>query len=190
MAVFSRGVRPIAKAIADIAFGNPFSPGRIVLERQALGPDFVEAGPVIRVRSEASFEAMFPNVGALHRRAEALAEAARKRLCSAGDVAEADLCLYEDLVCYVLYNRHVSVVHEPVRRSLASPGWGGPVERWPAFHADFRAYLEVTGRAFPSRYRPEHAFAVAFQVARAFHATFESIVGGSLPTARLRAAVW
>jgi hypothetical protein len=41
-----------------------------------------------------------------------------------------------------------------------------------------------------SRYRPEHAFAVAFQVARAFHATFESIVGGSLPTARLRAAVW
>ena len=35
-----------------------------------------------------------------------------------------------------------------------------------------------------------HLFACFFQIRRAFHFTFRSIVGGSLPAARLRAQVW
>jgi transcriptional regulator with AAA-type ATPase domain len=190
MALFSSQNRRAAEAIAGIAFGNPFLPERIAMERKALGRDFVEAGPVIRVRSDASFEAMFPNVAGLHRLAETLAEAARQRLGTSRDATESELCLYEDLVCYMLYNRHLSLVQEPVRTSLGSTDWAGPVERWPAFRADFDRYLELPDRTLPSRHRPEHLFAVFFQIARAFHSIFENIVGGSSPTARLRAAVW
>ena len=190
MALFSTRERRIAEAIAGIAFGNPFLPERIALERQALGRDFLEGGPVHRYRSDTGFDAMFPNVAKLHRLAEGLAEAARRRLRSGRDATEIDLALYEDLVCYVLYNRHLSLVHEPVRTSLGLPDWRGPVERWPAFRTDFVAYLEHPERTLPFRPRPEHLFAVFFQIARAFHSIFENIVGGSSPTARLRAAVW
>jgi DNA-binding NtrC family response regulator len=190
MALFSTREGRIAEAVAGIAFGNPFLPERIALERQALGRDFLEAGPVIRVQSDASYDAMFPNVAKLHRLAEALAEAARRRLRSGHDATEIDLALYEDLVCYVLYNRHLSLVHEAVRTLMGSPDWGGPVERWPAFRADFEVYLELSDRTLPFRPLPEHLFAVFFQIARAFHSIFENIVGGSSPTARLRSAVW
>ncbi|HEX3126977.1 MAG TPA: sigma 54-interacting transcriptional regulator, partial [Thermoanaerobaculia bacterium] len=37
---------------------------------------------------------------------------------------------------------------------------------------------------------PAHVFACFFQIRRAFHFTFRSIVGGSMPAARLRAQVW
>ena len=35
-----------------------------------------------------------------------------------------------------------------------------------------------------------HLFACFFQIRRAFHYIFRNILGGSLPAARLRAAVW
>jgi DNA-binding NtrC family response regulator len=190
MALFSMRERRIAESIAGIAFGNPFLPERIALERQVLGGNFLEAGPVIRVRSDASYDAMFPNVAKLHRLAETLAEAARRRLSSGHDATENDLALYDDIVCYVLYNRHLSLVHEPIRTSLGLADWGGPVGRWPAFLADFQAFLERPDRTLPLRSRPEHLFAVLFQIVRAFHSIFENIVGASSPTARLRAAVW
>jgi DNA-binding NtrC family response regulator len=189
MAIFSRRDRQIAEALAGIAFGNPFGTGRIALERQALGADFVETGPVI-VWSGASYEAMFPNVPALHRHARRLADDARQRLRSGHDATEADLRLYEDLVFYVLYNRHMSLVHEPIRRSLDSPGWEGSVKPWPEYRSDFESFFAISSRSLPSQHRPEHLFAVGFQVARAFHAIFENIVGSSTATARLRAAVW
>lgn len=72
-------------------------------EREVLDHDFLEAGPVIRVRSDANYDAMFPNVAKLHRLAETLAEAARRRLRSGHTATEIDLALYEDVVCYVLY---------------------------------------------------------------------------------------
>jgi transcriptional regulator with AAA-type ATPase domain len=190
MALFSSRERKVADAIADIAFGNPFLPERIALERQALGPEFVEAGPVIRVRSGADYDAMFPNVAKLHRLAEDLSESVRRRIGSDEEATARDLALYEDLACYVLYNRHMSLVHEPIRASMDSSGWAGPVKVWPTFRSDFESFFAIPGRELPSRHRPEHAFAVFFQIARAFHSIFENIGGSSMPTARLRAAVW
>jgi DNA-binding NtrC family response regulator len=190
MALFTSRERPVAEAVAGVAFGNPFVRERIKLERRALGREFVAAGPVISVQPDASYEEMFPNVEKLHRRAEELADAARQRLRSGHDAPEADLCLYEELVFYVLYNRHMSLVHEPVRNSLGSPGWDGWGKRWDEFLKDFHAYLDLPDRTLPTRHRAEHLFAVCYQVARAFHSIFEAIVGGSGPTARLRAAVW
>ncbi|HZW32408.1 MAG TPA: sigma 54-interacting transcriptional regulator [Isosphaeraceae bacterium] len=190
MDLFSEDERRVAEAVAGIAFGNPFLPERIALEKQALGLKFVAAGDVIVVRDGASYDELFPNVRELHRLAKALTADARQRLRSGHGVPEHDRSLYEDLVCYVLYNRHLSLVNEPIRKAMGSPRWGGPGEGWPAFRADFDSYFEIPGRTLLTRHRPEHLFAVFFQIARAFHAIFENFVGGSKPTSQLRAAVW
>ena len=189
MAIFSQRERKTAETIANIAFGNPFDEVRIARERKVLGAKFVETG-VYRYMPDAGYDSMFPNVRELHRRAEEFVHDAREQLRSGHDADQADLRLYEELVCYVLYNRHMSVFLKPTRQSLKSPDWGGPVKSWPGFREEFGAYLEIPGRSLPSQYQPEHVFAVCFQVARAFHAIFEYIVGSSTATARLREAVW
>jgi DNA-binding NtrC family response regulator len=190
MALFLPQERRAANDIADIAFGNPFDERRIERERKLLGPDFVEAGTGNRFWPGATYREMFPNVGELHGRAEDLAKLARRRLGSGREADDADLRLYQDLVCYVLYNRHASLVHDSIREALGSPDWGGPAGLWTAFLADYRAFLEIPVRDLSWRHRPEHMFAIAFQVERAFHWIFEYVVGGSEPAARLRAAVW
>jgi hypothetical protein len=189
MAIFSERERKTAETIASIAFDNPFDEVRIAREREVLEAEFVETG-VYHYMPDSGYDAMFPNVPKLHCRAETFVDDARERLRSDHDATETDLRLYEELVCYVLYNRHMSVFREPIRRSLDSRDWGGPIKSWPKFHEEFSAYLEIPDRGLRSQFRPEHVFAVCFQVARAFHAIFEYIVGSSTATARLREAVW
>jgi transcriptional regulator with PAS, ATPase and Fis domain len=133
---------------------------------------------------------LFPNVPKLHRLAESLTETAQQSFRSGHDLTEDDRTLYEDLVWYVLYNRHVSVFNKPIRKEMDARGWGGPVANWQRFRADFDSFFAMPGRALLTRHRPEHLFAVFFQVARAFHAIFETIVGSSTATAALRAAIW
>ena len=151
MAIFSQRERKTAKAIAEIAFGNPFDEVRLAREREVLGAEFVKHGRY-RYMPDAGYDAMFAIVPELHRRAEKFVHDARERLRSGHDATEADLRLYEDLVFYMLYNRHMSLVHEPIRKAMNSEKWGGPVDRWPRFRADFESYLEIPGRAFPSRH--------------------------------------
>ena len=59
----------------------------------------------------------------------------------------------------------------------------------------YRDFLDDFGRLMPPGARdakldPAHLFACFFQIRRAFHFTYRSIVGGSMPAARLRAQVW
>jgi transcriptional regulator with AAA-type ATPase domain len=190
MTLFSAGERSLAKTLAGIAFGNPFAPKRIDQEREMLGPEFVDNGPVIVIRSGASYDALFPNVSKLHRRAESLTESAQQRLRSGYGPTEDEQSVYEDVACYVLYNRHVSLFNNPIRKAMEARGWAGPVGVWPRFRADFDSFFAIPDRALLTRHRPEHLFAAFFQVARAFHAIFENIVGSSKATARLREAVW
>src|SRR6516225_4359151 len=49
-------------------------------------------------------------------------------------------------------------------------------------YEEFSAYLENPARGLPSPFLAEHLFAACFQVARAFHAIFEYIVGSSTAT--------
>ena len=91
----------------------------------------------------------------------------------------------------MLYNRHLSLVHEPIRTALSAPGWGGPVEGWPAFLADFDEYLRFPNPSLPSRLRPEHLFAVFFQIAPGVSRDLRGHCRRlSASTAQLRAAVW
>ncbi len=61
---------------------------------------------------------------------------------------------------------------------------------WTEFKRAFDHYLLIPQLRLPSGYDPAHIFAGFFQIRRAFHHIFDYIVGQSLPTARLRAAVW
>jgi transcriptional regulator with AAA-type ATPase domain len=198
MTLMSDREHTLARAISRLAGANPFLPERVEAEREALGPDFVEAGAAwhARVRPDA-----YPNLAALDQRASLLAGALRRKL-AAGTQAQGDeALLYEDLVLYVLSTRYLpalqSLVDEP-RKATA------PVAAYTPFAQDVAHYLDLPGLnpapekrperpappGLPTRIDPAHLWALFFQVRRAFHATFTHILGGSLPAARLRAAVW
>src|SRR6266545_4320177 len=74
------------------------------------------------------------------------------------------------------------------------PVWhAGPaarVEWFPRFAREVRQHFELPALAPAAPPDPAQLIAFFFQVRRAFHFTMQNILGGSLPAARLRAAVW
>ncbi|MFP5284960.1 MAG: sigma 54-interacting transcriptional regulator [Thermoanaerobaculia bacterium] len=169
--------RTLAEAISRLAYGNPFGPERLTWERQALGDEFTPFDVVWHSRGDATN----PNLLRIAPKAEELAVSLRERLAGKRASRE-ELALYRDLVSYVLYGRY----QERFFAAIQDPKVG---ERRSAFgfYKDFAADLSwFTDEAVDAA----HLFACFFQVRRAFHFTFRSIVGGSLPAARLRAQVW
>ena len=197
MALMTDRERALAEAISRLAGANPFLPERIEAEREALGPDFVEAGTVWHAGTQPE---TYANLAALDQRASLLADALRKKLATGTPAQGEEGALYEDLVLYVLFNRFLpalqALVDEPRKATT-------PVAAYTPFAEDVAHYLGLPGldqtsgaRAasappgLPARNDPAHLWALFFQVRRAFHATFTHILGGSPPAARLRAAVW
>ena len=94
---------------------------------------------------------------------------------------ESDLVLYEDAIIHLLYNRYYPKFVE----NSPDKGWN--------FYRDFLAdwqHFYPEQIAFPSHHEPAHTFACFRQIQRAFEQIFRDIIGGSLPAARLRAAIW
>lgn len=180
----------IAEAIAGIGYCNPFLPERVELERRALGRRYIPVGPVIQARPGMRVEELFPNVPALHELAHELVEAIRERLADGAPAGPAELVVYDDLALYVLYGRYMNSLDGLVTRSLDAAGVDRPVPFWREFEADFARLFRVPGRELPSRHDPAVIFAGFYQIERAFTHIFRQIVGGSMPAARLRAAVW
>ncbi|MFL6201661.1 MAG: sigma 54-interacting transcriptional regulator [Thermoanaerobaculia bacterium] len=176
--------RALAEAISRLAYGNPFGTERLTWERQALGDEFTPFDVVWHSRGDA----VNPNLLRIAPRAEELATALRQRLAGARASRE-ELGLYRDLVSYVLYGRY----QERFFKAILEPKTG---ERRAAFGfyrdfaEDYGWFLDLPGPRREETPDPAHLFACFFQIRRAFHFTFRSIVGGSLPAARLRAQVW
>src|SRR2546430_13023090 len=173
---------PLARAVARLAFCNPFLPERIACEREAMGADFVPGDPVWSAHGE--LDARSANVVELGRRADALASALRDRLLAGGRATDEELRVYEDGVTYVLYWRFEDDLYE-----LATRG-DGRATCWRAFARAAERFLALPGLRLPAASDLSHLFACFFQVRRAFHHTFRGIVGASMPAARLRATVW
>jgi DNA-binding NtrC family response regulator len=180
----------VAEAIAGIGYCNPFLPERVELERRALGRRYVSVGPVIQARPGTGVEEHMPNVSALHELARRLVEAIRTRLLDGVSATPAELVVYEDLALYALYARYMSSLDGLVTRSLDQGGHRFAAPFWREFEADFNRLLRLPGRDLPSRHDPAVVFAGLYQIERAFTHVFRQIVGGSMPAARLRAAVW
>jgi len=182
MALLTDRERDFATAVSGLAYVNPFLPERIDWERRALGDEHAP--------SDAVWHAGTGEVGAnpnelrIAERATALAETVRERLAKKGRATPTELELHQDVVAYVLYYRY----QDRLYRAIDGEGRAGF-----AFYGDFAAdcerFLAPAGGARP-RLDAAHLFACCYQVRRAFHYIFRSLIGGSMPSARLRAQVW
>ncbi len=176
MAIFTAAQRTFLEAAAAVAYANPFLPDRVHWERRALGKEMVEDAAVWSA-DVADPESTRPNVARLQRKLEPMVEEARVRLARA--TAE-ELAIYEDCVHSYLYTRFYP--------QLVSTQSAAPFYR--EFAREYARFLEEPGAVFETAGQAPHVFACFWQVQRAFHAIFESIIGSSMPAARLRASVW
>ena len=103
---------------------NPFLPERVELERRALGPRYIEVGPIIRSRPGEGLEQLFGNVPAMRERAQSLATEIGRRLEAGRSATRAELLVYEDLSLYLLYGRYMSALDGLVSKSLQRDGVG------------------------------------------------------------------
>ena len=186
MPLFSPAERSFTASITAISYCNPFLPERMQLEQKALGEQYV-ATDIVWSR-HLDWERERANVQLLGERATALAETCRAKLEAGEKASRQEIGLYEDLVNYVLYDRHRDACFHPLvlLENLQDPATG---KGWKKFWLDYCNLLAPTG----SEPREEEAallFAGFFQIRRAFHHIYHYIIGGSLPAARLRAAVW
>lgn len=181
MPLFTERERDTASAIGSLVYENPFLPGRLAAERRVLGDAFQAEKSVwsLELHGESN-----PNLAAIAKVAEALAEKARSALPSLRRREKEEINLYEDLVTYVLYDRYSEHLAE-----LAVRENDERVPFYDAFVADAQHFLEPAG-LLPASRELAHLFALFYQVRRAFLHIFTHLVGTSLPAATLRADVW
>lgn len=178
--------RHFVQLLQQLATGNPFLPERIEFERQALGDDFV-AGRAPVWSKQVRVDRYSANVSRLAGRAERLVQSLRRRLAegrlpqTSSSEREDELTMYEDLVLYHLYYRF----EESFEKAM-----GGQVNFYEDFSEAARNYLSSPGLESRLLSALPHAFSFLFQIRRASHHIFNSIVGSSMPAARLRARVW
>lgn len=186
--LFTPGDRAFAAAVRRINACNPFLPERIAAERAALGGEFVERGADWNTRPPAARPS--PNHDALTRRCGEAMVRVRAHWPADGVVAREDAANYEALVGYWLYQAYATRFDAFILAALDGRG-GERVDFYSAFKADAEAAFTLPGLAeHIGRQEVPHLFASAFQIRRAFHSIFRSLVGGSAPMARLRAAIW
>ena len=179
MSLLTRNERSFLDAVSALTNCNPFLPERIALERTALGPDFVADKADWNLHIESAGE--HPNISRLLERAERIARELRGRLTASQKATDEELALYEDLVLFLLY--HWSRNGFELQRVSRERVRG---------YAEFRRQAECffVGTSLAQSVNLPHAFACCFQVRRAFHHIFTSLVGTSKALARLRAAIW
>jgi transcriptional regulator with AAA-type ATPase domain len=188
MALASDREREVLRALSALALCNPFLPERVENERRALGDDFQ---PVTAVWHEGGdLDAENPNVERISDLAERFAEELRSRLVQGARPSREELEEYEDLVFYLLYYRYLPVFYDLVERGKQGRSTTARVSAYSRYREDATHFLELPGVRLPLEVGPAHLFAWGYQVRRAFEGTFRGIHGGSMPAARLRAAVW
>jgi DNA-binding NtrC family response regulator len=185
--------REVVEAISRLAYCNPFTPERLTLERRALGDAFSPFAVVWHAQVDPARDN--PNVPRITERARELAAELRDRIARpsrpAGFAGE-ELALYRDLVFYLLYSLYQDRLLTAIK-AQEDGGGGASFGFYRDFLADLAAFLDLPGLSTsPGEPPPDpaHLFACFFQIRRAFHFTFRSIVGGSPPAARLREQVW
>lgn len=186
--LFSSADRRFAAAIRRVNACNPFLPERIVAERAALGAEFKERGADWNTRPPTVEPSVNP--AALTARCAEAGARARAAWPRDGRVTVEDAANYEAVVGYGMYQTYAARFDAFILAALEGRG-GERVEFYPAFRAEVEKSFGLPGLA--ERLGPAeapHLFATAFQIRRAFHSIFRSLVGGSAPMARLRAAIW
>jgi DNA-binding NtrC family response regulator len=186
-ALFNSADREFGEAVRAMTISNPFLPARIAAERAALGSEFEESGADWNTRPPSA------DLGGNHAR---LIERCREAIDRAravwprnGRILPQDAAIHEAMTGFWLYQTYASRFDALILAALEGRG-GERVDFYPAFRADAEARLTLPGLPTFGPDEATHLFASAFQIRRAFHNIFQSLVGGSAPMARLRAAIW
>ena len=185
--LFTDAERAFLSAVSRLAYCNPFLTERSDFERAALGRDYV-AGESIWSASVENPDAPSPNVDRVHARLLPVLDKVRARLPKAANAQPGELAIYEDAVHHFLYQRYYA---EFTANQTKPANW----RFYESFEQDWHHYLPDTARTpeaarFETAAQAAHFFACFRQVQRAFQHIFFSIVGNSMPAARLRASVW
>ena len=189
MAFLSQTERRQTEAIAHIGYCNPFLPERLKWERQVLGDRFLQGAAVINLPSTAEAEKVFGNFVLLLEHAQGLADKMRVKVMDGRCTREADQRLYRETVLFLLYGKYFSVVNSSPEHSQAAES-RLYASRWEPFLKDYRWYLNIAEVELPDYFDAVHCFSIFRQLDRAFQHIFMFIIGGSMPTARLRATIW
>ena len=178
----------VLEALSRLATSNPFLPDRTTQEAKALGDDFVPYAAVWSADGE--LQGLNPNLGALRRVAEQLAEDLRQRLVDGARATPAQLELYEGFVRYLFFYRYEEDLSKIVERAEAGKPTTHKLAFYPRLVAECDHFFDLPGLALPTRPDPAHTLAWGFQIRRAFNHVYWEIYGGSLAVAELRGAVW
>jgi len=186
--IFNEQQRRLTDQLAEVAHTHPFAAERIERERVALGDRFDPREADWNVHHRPADD--HPNVQHLLELAEEAANAARDRIEAGATPTDAELEPYEDLALFVVYHRWRSVMDELIRDAMAGRPHKGRIGDYERFEAELGGYLNAGGVERRTRAEMAHAFAIFFQIRRAFGNIYNFIIGSSRPTARLREAVW
>jgi DNA-binding NtrC family response regulator len=185
--LFSEADARFGEAVREITASNPFLPARIAAERAALGSEFEESGADWNTRPPTPD--LVRNHAVLIQRCEVVTDRARTAWPKNGRVSREEAAMYQAMVGYWLYQTYSPRFDAFILDAFEGRG-GERVDFYPAFRAEAEARLSLPGLALFGPADAPHLFASAFQIRRAFHNIFQSLVGGSAPMARLRAAIW
>lgn len=181
--------RALLHAVSSLAYSNPFLPFFSENQRKILGRDYDEAEPLGSIRVEDSGK-ISENSRRILRRVSPLVETLRDRLVKGVKGRDRELVFYEDAVLYVLYCRYLERMSKATFKIPEHRASKGRWEFYAEFLRDWDHYLRIPGVKLPTAYRAPHAFAIFVQLRRAFRYIFSHIIGSSLSSVRLRAAVW
>lgn len=188
MALFSDADRSCAETLVNLGYCNPFLPERIAYERVILGKTFVGKDDAWHKHVEE--EAERPNIAMLTQRAKGLADAARDRLLQGEKAGDKELGLYEDTALYYLFNQYTQPFFECILDAEQGKAADSVLAAlYDRFREDVAHYLGIPGATFALG-ETGHLFACFFQLRRAWHHIYDNIIGGSIASARLRAAAW
>jgi len=183
MALLTTANRRFLTAVCNLLYSNPFLTDVVAFERDVLGKDFVDEGPVWSMLVSDP-DRLRTNTWRIVERLQPVLKELRQQLAEGSQSHEKDLLLYEDaLLYYFYYQYYPRMVAATFRRTTGGkPSW--------AFYNEFRHewqhFFNIPGVKLPTGHQPAHIFAGYYQVVRAFHHIFEQIIGSSLPAARLR----
>ena len=190
MAFLSKRERSFLGAVSDLAHCNPFLPERIDLEREVLGPEFLESEPIWTMQVDDPKKPR-ANSWKVHERVELLVAKLRQRLLDGVTPGQEDRLLYQNAVLYLLFYRYTHSFFEATFPASGKKRTGrGRWSFYDSFLRDWDHYLKHPGVPSPGKREASYTFAGFFQIHRAFYHIFEHIIGSSLSAARLRAAVW
>lgn len=184
--MFSGRRREQAQALSALCYENPFLPGRLELEKKALGDAYVHVdGAWSRGGQQAD-----ANIAGLYSLCEELLGEARRALSSPGDRDPEDVRLYEGLVRYYLFDRLKDLLQALAEACAAGGLTRRRVSSYKLFRDEAARLLNLPGAPLPLAGQLPHLFSILFQLRRAFFLIYDGVVGTSEAATELRGAIW